>query len=651
MGQDQDLSMFVHICGMDVNNHKINISQMNIINLIFQNENKEKSTHNYIIRTSKEPKWDAFIYREQKNFSKVKEIIKQNIEIAKKNKNNEKYKVYKKNMILCFGDNGNDELLCKEFNKTKTFFNENFPLILFVFSNTNKTIRDYANIFFDITYLKCINLNDISSTEDINSKNSDELKAFYLLSLLKNRYDSYFNEKGYKIIDEINPITNLATTGIYLPILLIGNPGMGKSTFINVVAGERISKATSSVEPVTTKATYYDIKIPGNDDIGIDNNLLKQDAYIRFIDTPGFDQNKDVEISITEVRNIFRGFEEGKERIPVILYFLSSGRSFGNEKDKKEKTLQLLRFLKSKKANIIFIVTHCTDDDEEWEQAPSFKEFLEENKLKQLLKDDNILTCNLVGKHAFGVKKIFKKIYSFLNLMENNEVYNESLIEGIKQRSTFDQKLQYIKQKTHLFDEFKTQEDIIKYARIKSNVLIGSFSILAGAAGASPIPLSDLPIMISLISTIIIKIGSFYGYVWKKISKNDIISILNGKQYVPSKEEYSDLNNTGGEVISHVLIFDIIKGLLLGSVITATGLVVDDAIKCIPIVGTILGCIVGAALDVSMITFYGKRAKNYFESKSKTDDGTIFFCTRCYEYEIIFKKFNDLQNSNFIYPK
>ena len=39
---------------------------------------------------------------------------------------------------------------------------------------------------------------------------------------------------------------------------------MGKSTFINDIAGERISKATSFVEPVTSKAAYYDVKIPGN---------------------------------------------------------------------------------------------------------------------------------------------------------------------------------------------------------------------------------------------------------------------------------------------------------------------------------------------------------------------------------------------------
>lgn len=62
----------------------------------------------------------------------------------KKNKNKEKYKVYKNNMNLCFGDNGNDELLCKEFKETKNFYNENNPLILFVFNNTNKTNRDYS---------------------------------------------------------------------------------------------------------------------------------------------------------------------------------------------------------------------------------------------------------------------------------------------------------------------------------------------------------------------------------------------------------------------------------------------------------------------------------------------------------------------------
>ena len=653
--------MIVHVCGMNIDNSRENIEQSDLINSIFTIQNNENNTYNYTVRTSKEPKWEAFIYREQRNFSQIKNSIKDNIKKAKENKHNKKYKVYKNNMILCFADNDCDKLLLKEFKDSKKELNENFPLILFIFKNTTKSIRDYKNLFFDITYLKCINLGDISSDDNNNDK-IKSLKILYLFTILKNRYDNYFNEGGYKVIDEINPLTNMSTIGIYLPILLIGNPGMGKSTFINVIAGERISKATSSVEPVTSKAAYYDIKIPGNpvninhNNFGINNTLLNTEAYIRFIDTPGFDQNKDVEIAINEVNHIFKSFEEGKERIPVILYFLQSGRSFGNEPDKKESTLKLLKFLKTKKAKILFIITRChEDEEEEWEQAPSFKEFLGENKLDALVEnnDSNILTCNLVGRSAFGMKKIFQKLHSCLNLVDGKEIYNESLIKGIVERKTFDQKLQYIKHKTHLFDEFLTQEDIIKYGDFKSKALIGSLSLIAGGSGAIPIPFCDVPIMISLIGTAIIKIASFYGYAWRKISKNDIISILNGEKYVKKNEENDEYINTeqSGQMFTKVIIFDIIKGLLLGSFMTATALVIDDGIKAIPVIGTLLGCFVGSIIDFSMLLLYGNRAKNYFQSKCRTDDGTIFFCIRCHEYEIIFKKFKEFQNYDIIYPK
>ena len=63
-------------------------------------------------------------------------------------------------MILCFADNNSDEQLLKEFNGSKKELNENFPLILFVFKNATKSIKAYSKTFFDITYLKCINLSD-----------------------------------------------------------------------------------------------------------------------------------------------------------------------------------------------------------------------------------------------------------------------------------------------------------------------------------------------------------------------------------------------------------------------------------------------------------------------------------------------------------
>lgn len=47
------------------------------------------------------------------------------------------------------------------------------------------------------------------------------LKSLYLFTILKNRYDNYFNEGGYKIIDEINPLTNMSTIGIYLEFIYL----------------------------------------------------------------------------------------------------------------------------------------------------------------------------------------------------------------------------------------------------------------------------------------------------------------------------------------------------------------------------------------------------------------------------------------------
>jgi len=655
----QDLSMIVHICGMDRTNSEENIAELELINSIFTEPNNGENTNNYTIRNSKKPKWNAIIYKQQKNFALVKKTIKDYIELAKKKSDDKKYKVYKNNMILCFADNNCDKLLLNEFKNSKKELNENFPLILFVFKNSNKSIKDYKDIFFDITYLKCINLGLISNDTD-DAQKIKELKSFYLFNILQKRYDNYFNEGGYKIIDEIDPLTKLTTSGIYLPILLIGNPGMGKSTFINVIAGERISKATSSVNPVTSKAAYYDVKIPEKEDannMGINNNLLKEEAYFRFIDTPGFDEKKDVEIAIKEVDNIFKDFEDGKERIPVILYFLSTGRSFGNESGKKNKTLKLLRFLKMKKAKLLFIVTHChEEEEEEWEQAPSFNEFLEENELKGIVEDNdaNILTCNLVGKHAFGMKKIFEKMHSYLNLINGHEIYNESLIEGIKSKPTFDQKLKYIKQKTNLFDDFNTKEDIITYANKKSVGLIASFSLISASAGAIPIPFADIAIVITLIGTAVIKIASFYGYAWHKISKNDIISSLNGEKYDITKEVNAEYTNIGKSVMSapdKVLIFDIITNIIRGSLLTAASLVVDDGIKCIPVIGTILGCLIGSVIDLTMMTIYGKRIHNYFRSKCEADDGTLFFCVRCHEYEIIFKKMKEFKEEYLTYPK
>ena len=228
----------------------------------------------------------------------------------------------------------------------------------------------------------------------------------------------------------------------------------------------------------------------------------------------------------------------------------------------------MLRFLKDKKSKIIFVVTHL-GRREMWGSKRSFIKYLKDNNLEDLIEKDesNIIKCQLVGENGYGIKEIFKKIYKYTNFIEDDnlrqtgKLYVESLKDEIKKKETFDEKLKFLKEKTNLFDEFESKEDIIKYGNRKSIALIVSMSLCAGLAGAIPVPFADIPIVLTIIGTAIIKIGKFYGYVWKTISKQDLLSIYNGELYENNNDEnletytnVSELLKIIGEIITKTMI-------------------------------------------------------------------------------------------------
>ena len=105
-----------------------------------------------------------------------------------------------------------------------------------------------------------------------------------------------------------------------------------------------------------------------------------------------------------------------------------------------QKKFEILKALKNNNGKIIFVVTHLIKG-RRWKKHGTFIQELKENGLKDDLieKDEsNIITCELVGDNAYGIKEIFKKIYGYLNLIEDDnfnqtkEVYTQSLIEEIK---------------------------------------------------------------------------------------------------------------------------------------------------------------------------------------------------------------------------
>ena len=611
-------TMNIHICGLNTNDQAIYESEIKMLDKLFPEKDEKKSNNNYKVKYCKKPKWNAYIYSRYntKNFHLISEVIKNQVNSyngeGSNNKTKEEKDEVKNHMIILFvNDNDSDTLLCNEFSdeEIKGELVDNFPLMLFLFKDIERSNTYYKDYIFDFSYINCFNLNSINIPNE--AKEKEEYIALFLKKFLYNNYDSYFTERGRKIVDEIDIFSNKQKFGVYLPVVLVGSPGVGKSTFINILNGSRISKASSSEEPVTSKSAFYDIKIPGKDDneiLMVDEGII-QEAYLRIVDTPGFDLEKDIKIALNELKRIFQDFREGKEKIPVILFFMNPvGRNSTKDTDKKENIIEILKLIKDNKAKIIFVITHIPKNGK-WKKEYSFIKNLKEQGLEELVEANksNIIKCDFIGENAYGIKEIFDKIYTYLNIIldEKNQptgkIYTQSFIDDIKNFQTFDEKLQYIKSKTSLFDHFGSKEDIIDYANKKSKVLIYSMSTLAAISGASPIPFTDIAIVLSIQAGTIIQIGQNFGYIWKTISKHDLESIYKGELYNPNIIQ----NQNQGE--AHINRKDIEK-LVLETIFKGIGMAIclniDDVVKLFWGIGSIAGAIVGAIIDGGIVFKY-----------------------------------------------
>ena len=657
-------TMNIHICGLNTNDQAIYESEIKMLDKLFPEKDEKKSNNNYKVKYCKKPKWNAYIYSRNntKNFHLISEVIKNQVNSyngeGSNNKTKEEKDEVKNHMIILFvNDNDSDTLLCNEFSDEdiKGELVDNFPLMLFLFKDIERSNTYYKDYIFDFSYINCFNLNSINIPNE--AKEKEEYIALFLKKFLYNNYDSYFTERGRKIVDEIDIFSNKQKFGVYLPVVLVGSPGVGKSTFINILNGSRISKASSSEEPVTSKSAFYDVKIPGKDDneiLMVDEGII-QEAYLRIVDTPGFDLEKDIKIALNELKRIFQDFREGKEKIPVILFFMNPfGRNSTKDTDKKKKIIEILKLIKDNKAKIIFVITHIPKNGK-WKKEYSFIKNLKEQGLEELVEANksNIIKCDFIGENAYGIKEIFDKIYTYLNIIldENNQptgkIYTQSFIDDIKNFQTFDEKLQYIKSKTSLFDHFESKEDIIDYANKKSKILIYSMSTLAAISGASPIPFTDVAVVLAIQAGTIIQIGKNFGYIWKTISKHDLESIYKGELYNPNIIQNQ---NQGEAHMNRKDIEKLVLTMFFKGVMMTFFLNIDDVLKIFWGIGSIAGAILGSIIDGGIVFKYSNNARKYYESKCKADDGTIFFTTRCAEYEIIFRQFELFKNFDLIYP-
>jgi len=157
----------------------------------------------------------------------------------------------------------------------------------------------------------------------------NELSKKCLITYIKTklfRISAYYNEMGYKL-NMINPLNETnAKIKLHATIALVGDSGTGKSTLLNIVFNELVSRANISGEDVTLKCSEYYLPVQiGNEN---DENI----GQLRFLDFPGLNGEKNYTLVENEINSKLKEYKENLEQIDIALFYIRSGQGRINEK-------------------------------------------------------------------------------------------------------------------------------------------------------------------------------------------------------------------------------------------------------------------------------------------------------------------------------
>ena len=313
-----------------------------------------------------------------------------------------------KNVIIFFGE-GNE--IIKSINKLEEKSAETVPFLIIINDSEYDDKLKYINYIPDLNTLK-INLkekNETLSEEELSLLSEKALVNYINNKLL--RIDSYYNQLGYDI-------KNIYSDKILSTVALLGYSGCGKSTFLNLLFNELVSKVSSSTLDVTTKCSeyYFPIKTKNLEEIG----------HIRFLDFPGITESKNyINVVKPEIIKKSKEYKKNMEQIDISLFFINNG----NTREFTDFGLELIDLLIDYNTEIIFVLN-----------GPMNESFLKIKKQKirnQILNKDvlnkdlsNIIHTNffqnLKETEKTGVSDLLKKIIEIIKI-KNKKMNLEDL--------------------------------------------------------------------------------------------------------------------------------------------------------------------------------------------------------------------------------
>ena len=273
----------------------------------------------------------------------------------------------------------------------------------------------------------------------------EEIQNQLIIKLID--YYKYYNQIGddeiiCPKISEDNIEFNLSFT---LNFFVIGKPGSGKSTLINLLLNEKRAKESSG-KNTTDRIIKY----------------IKKNTSLAFYDTPGFISGSDVDNTIMLLKEKVKEMDLYKEKIHCILYVLNS--SLIRTLDDNE--INFIKFLLSYDIPIFFILNFSNPQKKK--SKIFLKRFLEEiNEVINNNKYANNIIFQVNLKKDFEENEIFeidilmKGIYDYfspykINLDSLNDIQSEEEIMNIISSSIF-------------FDNIKKKKIFYKMQNTKVN--------------------------------------------------------------------------------------------------------------------------------------------------------------------------------------
>lgn len=245
-----------------------------------------------------------------------------------------------------------------------------------------------------------------------------------------------------------------------LNILILGKTGVGKSTLINCVFGEELVKAGQG-EPVTQEIQCF-----------------TKDNKLFIYDTPGLELDENKKIKIED----FIKEQESKnadEQIHIAWYCINEASRRVEETEE-----ELYELLKTHKFQTLIVITKAMQDKDD--KGEKFSDVVKEKfKIDEVFRVRALEVEDDEGdkKSIMGIKELVNKSYLLLS-------------EG--QNAAFARKQK--------FDEKMRKEQCTKDAK----ALINKYSLAAGGVAASPIPFSDIALILPTQIAMILHISKTY---------------------------------------------------------------------------------------------------------------------------------------------